>query len=386
MIDISTMMMRLISCAITGSDIVSVSFTCEEVEKLLALSKHHDVAHLVSYAIAVNKLVLPDCDASKKIKKRHPIAVVRYEALNRSYNQICEALENGKVPFIPLKGSVIRELYPEPWMRTSCDVDVLVHENDVETASKILVESLGYEKKDSGTHEVSFFSPSGTHVELHFTLSEVFYESNAEKLLNDVWEYAIVKDESEFHHVLKDEFYYLYHVYHMAKHFESGGCGIRPFIDMYLLDTAMQYDKDRREELLGASGLSVFASKCRELYKYWFCEGEADELTKRFQSYILFGGVYGNKENRRGLKNAKTDNKLGYLIGRVFLSYDKLKIQFPVIRKYKFLTPLFEVVRWFKILNPKYRKVAKNELEFTMTKKTSESTETWEFLHKLGLK
>ena len=31
-----------------------------------------------------------------------------------------------QIPFLPLKGSVIRQYYPEPWMRTSCDIDILV--------------------------------------------------------------------------------------------------------------------------------------------------------------------------------------------------------------------------------------------------------------------
>ena len=46
--------------------------------------------------------------------------------------ECCNALEKAQIPFVPLKGSVIRKYYPEAWMRTSSDIDVLVHKEDVE--------------------------------------------------------------------------------------------------------------------------------------------------------------------------------------------------------------------------------------------------------------
>ncbi|MDO5139153.1 MAG: nucleotidyltransferase family protein, partial [Oscillospiraceae bacterium] len=39
---------------------------------------------------------------------------------DQMYSIICSALDNGNIDYVPLKGSVIKDLYPEPWMRTSC--------------------------------------------------------------------------------------------------------------------------------------------------------------------------------------------------------------------------------------------------------------------------
>ncbi|MBO4954226.1 MAG: nucleotidyltransferase family protein, partial [Clostridia bacterium] len=36
------------------------------------------------------------------------------------------------IDFMPLKGAVIRQYYPEPWMRTSCDIDIHVKKDRLE--------------------------------------------------------------------------------------------------------------------------------------------------------------------------------------------------------------------------------------------------------------
>ena len=47
------------------------------------------------------------------------IAIYRYEKINYELNRLRSALNEAQIPFIPLKGSVLRQYYPEPWMRTS---------------------------------------------------------------------------------------------------------------------------------------------------------------------------------------------------------------------------------------------------------------------------
>ena len=44
----------------------------------------------------------------------------------------------------------------------------------------------------------------------------------------------------------------------MAKHFESGGCGIRPFIDLLLLDALPAANEQERAALLKDGGLLIF--------------------------------------------------------------------------------------------------------------------------------
>ena len=183
---------------------------------------------------------------------------------DEKFEEICEALEQAKIPYLPLKGSVLRALYPKGWMRTSCDIDILVREADLERAVTVLCETLEYEKKGLGSHDVSLFSPANIHLELHYDLVEDARANNCAALLSHIWEYAHPKAEGSAEHVLSDEMFYFYHIAHMAKHFEIGGCGLRPFLDLWLLDH-IEADKARRDALLEQGKLLQFAEICRRL-------------------------------------------------------------------------------------------------------------------------
>ena len=157
-------MMRLIGCEIRGEvaeklgeDILSEEF----LEALYKLSKSHDMAHIVGSALSASGQ-LPKNDIGKKFEKQTFMSVFRYERLNYEYGQICSVLENNKIAFVPLKGSIVRDYYPKPWMRTSCDIDILVYEDEIEKAVSALCKSLSYTAdEERHYHDVSLFSSSG---------------------------------------------------------------------------------------------------------------------------------------------------------------------------------------------------------------------------------
>ena len=370
----------------TEADEQTAQKTTECADTLYKLSKHHDVAHLVSYAIEKNKIQLPVTELSKKFRKRHPIAVIRYEAMDAVYTQLCETLENEKIPFVPLKGSVIRKLYPEPWMRTSCDIDILVREEDLENTVLLLTEKYGFEKSQEGTHEISLYSKSGIHIELHYRLHEDFYKSSADEILKCVWSMAEPVSDGSYMYELNDELFYFYHVYHMAKHFEVGGCGIRPFIDMWLLNHNVSYNGEKRDELLEKGGIKKFEESCRALSEYWFSETEKTELVKSLEEYILAGGVYGVSSNSVAIRQSKSGGKVKYVLERLFLPYDMLKVHYPVLNKHKYLTPVFEVVRWFRLLSPATLRRSKREMELGNSVSDAKSEKLKNLLMDIGLK
>ena len=74
-----------------------------------------------------------------------------------------------------------------------------------------------------------------------------------------------------------DKMFYFYHVAHMAKHFEIGGCGVRPFLDSYLLLYYAQYRTESCCQLLRKGGLLTFA----KAVKIWRVGGENLKDKKR---------------------------------------------------------------------------------------------------------
>ena len=280
----------LLRSAICGTKLTEEernNYSPDLLQDLLKISSKHDVVHLLVFGLKRNELISKEnSDIEKCILK----AVYRYERLRYEYENLCEALEKAQIPFLPLKGSVIRKYYPEAWMRTSCDIDVLVHREDLENTISYLVSHQNYVEKERATHDVSMFTQTGIHVEIHFDLVEEGRAKNAIDVLQSVWENATLHENSEYWYEMTDAYFYFYHIAHMAKHFENGGCGIRPFIDLWILDHMKDIDQSACDVLLSQGGLLKFTNASRKLSEVWFGGTEPDELSLQMQEFLLHGG------------------------------------------------------------------------------------------------
>lgn len=317
------------------------------LKDIVKLASKHDIAHLVALGIINNELV--DEQTKSQLQQIVFRAVYRYEKQNYELKQVCEALEKAQIPFIPLKGSVIRKYYPEPWMRTSCDIDVLVHEKNLRTAVSYLVENLNYTEHKQNSHDISLFSPSGNHIELHYDLVENHIADSPSEILADVWNVVELKEGYSYHYEMPDDMFYFYHVAHMAKHFENGGCGIRPFIDLWILDNMQINGHDKRDNLLRKGKLLQFANSSRKLSQVWVEGYPIDKISEKMQNYIIRGGVYGTSENRITVQQLKKGGKLRYALSRIIIPYEDIKYYYPILQKHKWLTPVMQIRRWFNL-------------------------------------
>lgn len=355
--------------------------------ELLKLASKHDVAHLLETALKKNELLeKQDTGIERYILK----AVYRYEQINNTYLKLCETLENAQIPFLPLKGSVLRKYYPEAWMRTSCDIDILVHEEDLEKAVSLLVDeqgyaSQGYTYNEKGAHDISLFAPNKIHLELHFTLIEDGLAKEASQVLKEAWNYTVIREGFTYWHEMLDEMFYFYHIAHMAKHFENGGCGVRPFIDLWILDGIKEANAMSRKELLAKGELSRFAEVAQKLSRIWFESEQYEPITRQMESYLLHGGVYGNYENRVFVQQQIRGGRLKYVISQIFLPYSKLKTHYPILEKYPWLTPFMEIRRWCKLIFGGHFKRVTKELKFDGNISKQEDGDAKMFIKNIGL-
>ena len=380
------LLFALIRSAISGkkmSDEELCLYSEEYYPRLLKIANKHDVSHLVILGMKQNGLISNDTFG---VEEHLLKAVYRYEQLNFEYLQLCDALERAEIPFVPLKGSVLRCYYPEPWMRTSCDIDVLVHKTDLEKAVTYLVKNLNYTEKERTPHDVSLCGTTGNTVELHYDLVEEGRANNATKILSTAWDNVYLKENSRFFYRMTDEFFYFYHIAHMAKHFENGGCGIRPFLDLWILDGLKDTDCEKRDALLEKGLLLTFANTARKLSRVWMeCE-EHDETCLQMQDFLLQGGVYGTSNNRVAIQQTKRGGQLGYILSRVFVPYSKLKGYYPILEKHAWLMPVMQVRRWFMLAtNPTVAKNARNEIKVNQNIDKSKADEMNRFLKNVGL-
>ena len=377
------LLMALIRCALHGnplSEEEKAVYQTNILPQLISVAQKHDILHLLCLAIKING-IYTEYDLKSEIIK----AVYRYENINYEAEKLTESLQNKGIPFVLLKGAVIKKLYPEPWMRTSGDIDVLVKKEDLETAIKHLTEDNYYNQTECTPHDVAFKSQSGVTVELHFDLVEEGRANNAKNILSKVWENAKPVSKSSYNYILNDEFFYFYHIAHMAKHFENGGCGIRPFIDLWLLDRMDGVSKEKRDELIKNGNLMVFAERARKLSSIWFDKLEYDEVSERLEDFIISGGVYGSAQNRVTLNQKQKGGKIGYVFSRVFIPFTKLKGYYPILEKHRWLTPIMQIRRWFMLFKPDVAKLAKSELLANKNVDSKVVEETDRLLKDIGL-
>lgn len=383
----TTLLFKLLQSAICGNALTEAeakSCTPEALRQTAALAQRHDVLHLVAFALKQNSL-LEAVEFKAKLENSIFQAVYRYETQNYEFKQLCEAFEAAKIPFIPLKGIVLKNCYPEPWMRTSCDIDILVHAEDLKNAGAVLVENLRYIEKERATHDVAFTSPQGVSVELHFDLVEENRANNAIQVLTAVWENVSLCEGCGYQYVMTDSFFYFYHIAHMAKHFESGGCGLRPFIDLWILDRLNPANFEARNGLLMQGNLLQFANTVRHLSEIWFETREYTPLLLQMQNFLLHGGVYGTTDNRVLFAQKKQGGRCGYFLSRIFIPYTKLKRYYPVLEKHRWLMPIMQIRRWFMLLKPSVFKMAKHELAANKKTGADRANEMESFLQNIGL-
>ena len=270
---------------------IKEEMTPEILEQVYILSKKHDLAHLAGQALAKLGLLGKD-EISDKFRKHTMAAVHRYMLLQNELLRLCAAFEKVQTPFIPLKGSVLRDAYPESWMRTSGDIDILIQEESLQTLHTVLTEKLHYKDVGKWGTETTYISPTGVHLELHYGILEESDNPAVEKMLETVWDVVTPAAGCQFQMVMPDDFFYYHHMAHMGKHFMEGGCGVRSVMDIWVMQHRVSFDPEKRNTCLQAGALLEFARAMERLAEAWFSQKPADADTRQLGRYLLDEYLY----------------------------------------------------------------------------------------------
>lgn len=386
MTNITSAMTELIKSAVLGEPLAK-GFnepTEQMVSEIYRLSKFHDIANIVGSALIDNGFV-KSADMREKFQKEIMLSIYRERQMSAELVSIFEALSQAKIEFIPLKGSVIRPFYAKPWLRTSCDIDVLVRESDLDLAVKTLTEQYGYTTKGKvDYHDISLYSASGVHLELHYNIKEVNDKMDA--VLDRVWQYSAPLCDGGFEFRQSPEFLLFHVVAHTAHHFRTGGCGIRPFIDIYLLRKNGGYDEQVLSSLCAEAGVEKFRQAAYELISAWFDGKTYTDRALKMEEFVLNGGTYGTLNQGVLAEQVSSGGRGKYLIKRIFLPYEHLQIRYPEVKKHPILVPFYQVRRWFELLFGKRLGVAVKQFNHSKNITQEENKKTIELFESLGLK
>lgn len=318
--------------------------------QLYTQADFHSVACTVYYGI----LMLPEEQQPEQevlglFRKAAQIVLGRETMQQYEVQHIMEKLDSKGIPYLPLKGWKMKRLYPRPDMRSMCDVDILIRQEDMPGFPAIMKES-GFELEYHGMHHDEYIKNGTLSIEIHRLLFEP--DSDWYEYFKQYMERTSVLDSKRQERQLPQEDFYLYLIAHMAKHFRNGGTGVRSVMDVYVYQKAYGDSLDtayvqREFEKLGLGG---FARAMEELAQSWFAgEQIRSDCHPKMAAYILNGGAYGLKD--RGILSSvhEAGNHKGkYLLRRCFPNRHFMAAQYPCIEKVPVLLPLFYGVRAFR--------------------------------------
>ena len=302
------------------------------------LAAHHHLSQLVSACIIAHCLT-DDPQLLAECRRTKIGTGLQLQAQDAEAQRIYAVLSQNQIPYIPLKGQVVRSYYPQPWMRNSRDVDILIPEDISKDICQTLCRENGYSVLSDGGHDITLRAANGLWMEMHYRL----LEDHSIPRLDTVWERAVPLEGGPEHRMCHEDFY-LYHLAHMAKHFRNGGCGIRPVMDLWLF-MKRGYRNAALDELLEQYHLLQFTNAMEQLCKVWFGGEAHTDSTRRMEEFLLRGGVHGDEQFYHRETLHKSHGKLRYLLSRAFPSFDRLKEQYPQLQSRPYLAPFMAVHR-----------------------------------------
>lgn len=313
------------------------------LENVLKLAAFHDIAPIVANALLEEKIIAKTENKLLSTANKYVmLAVYRYEQLEFVCREIYSIFEENKIPFIPLKGAFIRSMYKKPFLRTSCDADILVKSADAERATDLIRQKLNGRSVWASDHDITIFFDNDTHIELHFSFGDM--QGAHRQVLERVWDTAKQANGYTYRYEMQSDIFYFYHLAHMAKHIKLGGCGIKPFIDLYLINqNGLNKGAD---ETIEKGGLTRFCEVANELSLYLMTGKTPGDETMTLCDFILKGGTYGTVKNRVQVGEPIIEKNI---FKTVFLPYNKLKYHYHVLYKHKWLYPFCIIRRMFKL-------------------------------------
>ena len=381
--DIFTALLRSQISGVGVADIPTESIDDKVIAELFRLAEIHDVSIVLFRALDECGAISEGHEMFSKFTDSEEISYFRLKRIEHSFGVITETLANAGIDYLPLKGSVIRKYYPSPLMRLSADIDILVREESLDDAVRVLCDGAGCKVTSKKSfHDISLYTPDGMHLELHFNIME--NNPALDSVLARVWDYAVPVSQKTHEFALLPEFFAFHIITHMTYHFINGGCGVKPFSDLWLFRKRVGYDEERVLSLCRECGMEKFYKNAQDLANVWFGGKTHTSLSQQMEAHVLHNAICGDIEKGVAVRQTDKGGRKRYIFSRIFPPYRQMKIRYRALERWPILLPVFVVVRWFEFLFGD-KKRAKRELEMTgrITHERMESIK--EFFDEVGL-
>lgn len=302
---------------------------------------------------------------------------------------VSAAFNAHKIDHIYLKGVSLKAIYPEPYMRSMGDVDVLVKPETHERAIDALVEK-GFSVTGRSRAHTNLKSPEGLLLEVHPELYSSIHTKH-EPLFKNTWSHAIPTDTHRY--VFNAEFELAYLVYHAIKHFYGTGVGLRSVLDiaLYTVKKRDAFNDDALFSLMDQSALTQVFDNLLELGRRYFdldaFPARADKHTvdaalfQRMTDYLFDSGVHGKAEGhnpfigRVGAARLRDEGRLRFILRTLFMPYEDMRATRPWL-KTRLLLPVAWLMRFVSLLFKRTRRTLRKTRQLLFKKEKADELET----------
>ena len=351
-----------------------------DLEAAVPIVHAHKVGNLVYYG-AVNCGIDPHSVVMQKLFTVTYKCMLVDEQQRREIEKLAAAFEHAGIDYLPLKGVMLKNLYPKTDMRIMGDADIMIRYEQYEKI-KAVVEELGYTFKVETDHEL-VWDNSKLHLELHKRLVPA-YNKDFASYYGDCWRLARTVSAATCEYEMSDEDHMIFLLTHFAKHYRNGGIGVRHVLDLYIYRNAKpnldhQYIICELKKLK----LDVFYEHILATISAWFEGGDHTESTRMISQHIFDGGAYGSSVGRSmadAIRDKAESGKTARQLKRerwwhaIFLPYDSMCIKYRWLKKCPVFLPLMWVVRWIDILFRSPNRVRAQSKKFALVEDTALDT------------
>ena len=333
--------------------------------------------------------------------------VCRYISISENqmtdYERVAARFEKDGIDYAPVKGTVVKSLYPQPDMRLMGDCDILVRASQFEQIKAAMLD-MGFTYEPGECHEYSFVSPDGVEFELHHQLVPDF-EKDLYTYFGDGWRFQKPVPGYAHRYEMSPEDAFIFSFGHFVKHYRLHGAGMKYVLDFrqYLVsypELDVAYIRAELKKL----NLDAFFDNILRVIDVWFNGAPSDDVTDFLTDKLFSETVFGIEENgaisqalreeeNTRIKNGKGESgqinagraRRRRWLHNIFLPYSDMCQKYPVLEKWAILLPLFWMVRIFDILFFHRDKIRENKQSMDKIMSQERLDQYRDDLNKVGL-
>ncbi len=342
------LVLALIKAALDGIPaVIPAGFGLDEY---LAFAKAQQIEALLIIGLRKSGV-----SVSKEIRNRLLAAAMINAKQMTMAKQLCAVFQEHAIDHMPLKGSVLKPLYPSEEMRSMGDIDVLVRMEQYDQIRRLML-SFGFREGVQSDHEY-IWAKNQIHVELHKRLIPS-YNKDYYAYYGEGWQLARPSG-TPFRYEMSPEDTLVYLFTHYAKHYRDAGVGIRQALDLYVYrKTCLQMNESYIQGKMRLLQLDRFYENTLHMVEVWFGEATHTEASQLISNRLFAGGVFGDREsslNSTMLKQMKLHGSVGKVktlnwLKRAFPAYGSMRQLYPCLEKYPGLLPFMYISRGINIV------------------------------------